>query len=120
MLISILAPLKVTSRYSLSICSDIDKIYAGIGDKLSIFIQWVTTFFAGFAVAFSQEWRLTLLMVAFTPFLAVSGAIFGKLTAAFTSKEQKEYASAGAVAEEVLSSIRTVFAFGGETKEVMR
>ena len=30
------------------------------------------------------------------------------------------YASAGAIAEEVLSSIRTVAAFGGEQKEVER
>jgi len=30
------------------------------------------------------------------------------------------YASAGAVAEEVLSSIRTVVAFGGEYKEAKR
>jgi len=43
-----------------------------------------------------------------------------QLTAAFTSQEQKEYASAGAVAEEVLSSIRTVVAFGGEYKEAKR
>lgn len=71
-------------------------------------------------MAFAEEWRLTLLLLAFTPLLAVSGAIFAKLTAAFTSKEQSEYASAGAVAEEVLSSIRTVFAFGGEKREVAR
>ena len=38
----------------------------------------------------------------------------------FTSQEQKQYASAGAVAEEVLSSIRTVLAFGGEEKAVER
>ena len=40
--------------------------------------------------------------------------------AAFTSASQKQYASAGAVAEEVLSSIRTVIAFGGEYSEVDR
>lgn len=38
----------------------------------------------------------------------------------FTSVEQKHYASAGAIAEEVLSAIRTVVAFGGEHKESMR
>ena len=37
-----------------------------------------------------------------------------------TANAQKQYASAGAVAEEVLSSIRTVVAFGGEQKEVDR
>ena len=39
------------------------------------------------------------------------------LTTRFTSKEQKAYATAGALAEEVLSSIKTVIAFGGEYKE---
>ena len=43
-----------------------------------------------------------------------------QLTVAFANQEQKEYASAGAVAEEVLSSIRTVVAFGGEYKEAKR
>ena len=38
----------------------------------------------------------------------------------FARHEQKEYASAGAVAEEVLSSIKTVVAFGGEKKEAAR
>ena len=37
-----------------------------------------------------------------------------------TSKELQAYATAGSVAEEVLSSIRTVAAFGGEKKEVER
>ena len=40
--------------------------------------------------------------------------------ASFTTKEQKQYAGAGSVAEEVLSSIRTVLAFSGEEKEVAR
>ena len=38
----------------------------------------------------------------------------------FSSQEQKLYARAGAVAEEVLGSIRTVVAFGGEQKEYNR
>lgn len=43
-----------------------------------------------------------------------------QIIASFTVREQGAYASAGAVAEEVLSSIRTVVAFGGEEKEVER
>lgn len=43
-----------------------------------------------------------------------------QIIASFTVREQGAYASAGAVAEEVLSSIRTVIAFGGEEKEVER
>lgn len=38
----------------------------------------------------------------------------------FTILEQEEYASAGAVAVEVLSAIKTVVAFGGEEKDFQR
>jgi hypothetical protein len=34
-----------------------------------------------------------------------------------SKKELKEYAGAGAVAEEVLTAIKTVFAFNGSKKE---
>lgn len=38
----------------------------------------------------------------------------------FTDYELKAYAKAGSVADEVISSMRTVAAFGGEKKEVER
>ena len=40
--------------------------------------------------------------------------------AEFAEKEQTAYAMAGAIAEEVIGSMRTVVAFGGEHKEVER
>lgn len=40
--------------------------------------------------------------------------------ASFTVREQNAYASAGSVAEETLSSVKTVVAFGGEQKEIDR
>ena len=42
------------------------------------------------------------------------------MLAKLSSEGLKQYASAGAVAEEVFSSIRTVVAFGGQQKEVDR
>ena len=46
--------------------------------------------------------------------------LFLQIIVSFTVREQSAYAAAGAVAEEVLSSIRTVVAFGGEAKEAER
>ena len=43
-----------------------------------------------------------------------------QLGAIFSSREQKLYASAGAVAEEVLSIVQTIFMFGGEHRESQR
>ena len=42
------------------------------------------------------------------------------MVAKFSSEGLKQYASAGAVADEVLSSIRTVVSFGGQQKEIDR
>lgn len=43
-----------------------------------------------------------------------------KAVARLTGRELTAYAKAGAVANEVLSAIRTVAAFGGEDKEAER
>jgi ABC-type multidrug transport system fused ATPase/permease subunit len=107
---------ELSSRLS----DDIQKIEDGIGEKLATLIQLVTTFFAAFIVSFTQEWRLTLIMLAYTPLIVVVTMFLTVVTAKFTSLEQKKYAGAGAIAEEVISSIRTVFAFGGEEKELYR
>ena len=62
-----------------SFSSDIQKIEAGIGEKLSVVIQSFTTFFAAFVVSFTQEWRLTLAMLAYTPIILFVTMILGKV-----------------------------------------
>lgn len=42
------------------------------------------------------------------------------MTAKLSKKELDAYGAAGAIAEEVLTSIRTVIAFGGQHKEISR
>ena len=59
--------------------SDIDKIHDGIGDKLTILVQWVTTFFAGFIIGFIRGWQLALLLIAVTPFMVAGAAVFSKV-----------------------------------------
>ncbi|XP_033762430.1 ATP-dependent translocase ABCB1-like isoform X2 [Pecten maximus] len=99
---------------------DINKIHAGIGDKLGSFWQWFSGFLAGFAIGFYYGWKLTLVILAISPLLAATGFVMNKLVGTMSSLELKAYAKAGAVAEEVLSSIRTVVAFGGQKKEFVR
>eukprot|EP00172_Hildenbrandia_rubra_P004598 Plantae.Rhodophyta-Hildenbrandia_rubra.ctg9612.p1 GENE.Plantae.Rhodophyta-Hildenbrandia_rubra.ctg9612~~Plantae.Rhodophyta-Hildenbrandia_rubra.ctg9612.p1 ORF type:complete len:1208 (+),score=197.04 Plantae.Rhodophyta-Hildenbrandia_rubra.ctg9612:383-3625(+) len=45
---------------------------------------------------------------------------FAKVTTDSTSKSQKSYGKAGAIANEVLSSIRSVTAYGGQKEEIVR
>uniref|UniRef100_A0A8C6JET0 Bile salt export pump n=1 Tax=Melopsittacus undulatus TaxID=13146 RepID=A0A8C6JET0_MELUD len=97
------------------ISDDVNKINEAIADQVAIFIQRLTTFVCGFLLGFVSGWKLTLVIIAVSPLLGVGAAV-----AKLTGRELKAYAKAGAVADEVLSSIRTVAAFGGEKREVER
>uniref|UniRef100_A0A4X1SXS3 ATP binding cassette subfamily B member 1 n=1 Tax=Sus scrofa TaxID=9823 RepID=A0A4X1SXS3_PIG len=99
---------------------DVSKINEGVGDKIGMFFQSIATFFTGFIVGFTRGWKLTLVILAISPVLGLSAAIWAKILSSFTDKELLAYAKAGAVAEEVLAAIRTVIAFGGQKKELER
>uniref|UniRef100_A0A7N6B0Q5 ATP-binding cassette, sub-family B (MDR/TAP), member 4 n=1 Tax=Anabas testudineus TaxID=64144 RepID=A0A7N6B0Q5_ANATE len=103
-----------TGELNTRLTDDVYKIQEGIGDKVGMLIQAFTTFITSFIIGFSRGWKLTLVILAVSPALAIS------VLTSFTSKEQTAYAKAGAVAEEVLSAIRTVFAFSGQDREIKR
>ncbi|XP_060717198.1 ATP-binding cassette, sub-family B (MDR/TAP), member 4 [Tachysurus vachellii] len=109
-----------TGQLNTRLADDILKINEGIGDKLGTLLQSITTFLSGFIIGFIKGWKLTLVIISISPLLGISAAVITKVMTSFTSREQTSYAKAGAVAEEVLSSIRTVFAFGGQKKELKR
>ncbi|XP_028280398.1 ATP-dependent translocase ABCB1 [Parambassis ranga] len=109
-----------TGELNTRLTDDVYKIQEGIGDKAGMLVQAFTTFVASFIIGFTKGWKLTLVILAVSPALAISAALFSKVLASFTTKEQSAYARAGAVAEEVLSAIRTVFAFSGQEKEIQR
>ncbi|XP_056375074.1 ATP-dependent translocase ABCB1-like isoform X2 [Hyla sarda] len=99
---------------------DVQKISEGIGDKIGLLLQSLTTFLTGLIIGFIKGWKLTLVILAISPAMGLSAALWAKILSAFTNKELTAYAKAGAVAEEVLSAIRTVIAFGGQDKEIKR
>ncbi|XP_072010351.1 ATP-dependent translocase ABCB1 isoform X1 [Engystomops pustulosus] len=99
---------------------DVQKISDGIGAKIGMLLQTLTTFVTGFIIGFIKGWKLTLVILAISPIMGLSAALWAKVLSAFTNKELTAYAKAGAVAEEVLAAIRTVIAFGGQDKETKR
>ncbi|XP_057691285.1 LOW QUALITY PROTEIN: ATP-dependent translocase ABCB1-like [Corythoichthys intestinalis] len=109
-----------TATLNTCLVDNIHKIQEGIGDKMGMLSQSFSTFILSLVIGFSKGWKLSLVILAACPLLGLSVALFSKVIASFTSKEQAAYAKAGAVAEEVLSSIRTVFAFNGQQREIKR
>lgn len=97
-----------------------ERVREGLGDKFSLFIQMISGFISGFIIGFFYNWQMTLLMVLFTPFLALANAWMSKMTASRTEIEQKKYAVAGAIADETFSSMRTVLSLNGQHQEIKR
>ncbi|CAF4707093.1 unnamed protein product, partial [Rotaria sp. Silwood2] len=88
--------------------------------KLGSALQFIASFIAGLILGFIKGWKLTLVILSVSPMIVVSAAIVTRITATMTSQELKSYAKAGAIAEEVLSSIRTVFSYNGAAYESKR
>ncbi|XP_058156668.1 bile salt export pump isoform X2 [Dasypus novemcinctus] len=99
---------------------DINKINDAIADQIAHFLQRMTTCFCGFLLGFYKGWKLTLVIISISPLIGIGAAIIALSVSKFTDYELKAYAKAGSVADEVISSVRTVAAFGGEKREVER
>ncbi|KAH9520293.1 ATP-dependent translocase ABCB1 [Bulinus truncatus] len=107
---------EISSKFS----EDISKIAEGMGDKMAVFIQWVTTWLAAYIMAFTRSWKLTLAVIIISPLLITVGAVVVRVMRKMASEEAKAYAKAGAIAEQALRAIRTVQAFQGQEKEVAK
>lgn len=99
---------------------NLDRIKEGIGEKLMLLVFDLIVFFSGLVTSFWYGWKLTLIVYACAPIIVLSQGVVARAQSILTNWELKSYSLAGSVAEEVLSSIRTVVAFGGEKKELDR
>jgi len=69
-----------------------------------------------YIVAFLMLWRLAIVGFPFALLLIIPGMICGKTLIIIARKKREEYNKAGTIAEQAVSSIRTVYAFVGESK----
>lgn len=102
------------------ITSDTLLVQDGISDKVPLACQQITMFVAGFAVAFSRSWRLALILTSVVPIMVLSGSITNLAVSKFHTRILSSYASAGSIAEEAITSVRTVTAFGIQQRVATR
>ncbi|KAH0811670.1 hypothetical protein GEV33_011121 [Tenebrio molitor] len=109
-----------TGDFSSRMSDDLSKFEDGIGEKVPMFVHFQAAFVASLIMALVKGWELALICLISLPVSMVAIGIIGILTSKLAKKEQDAYGSAGSIAEEVLTSIRTVIAFGGQEKEITR
>ncbi|XP_033224976.1 ATP-dependent translocase ABCB1-like isoform X4 [Belonocnema kinseyi] len=116
------------SWYDVMSCSDVAsrltedviKLEDGIGEKFVIFLHNFVAVIGCIVLAFHNGWKLA--SICLVPLIVIIVILYAvaKATASLTRKEVDVYATAGAIAEEAFSAIRTVAAFGGEKSEFLR
>eukprot|EP00298_Acanthocystis_sp_HF-20_P015907 c21313_g2_i2.p1 GENE.c21313_g2_i2~~c21313_g2_i2.p1 ORF type:complete len:1261 (-),score=558.88 c21313_g2_i2:339-4121(-) len=93
-----------------TVLSDTNIIQEGLSDKFATALQFLSQFLVGMIIGFIHGWKLSLVILSIIPVLGVAGYFLIKLG---DNKDNKKnaYASAGSIAFEYISGIRTVQAF---------
>ncbi|KAF2937623.1 hypothetical protein DAI22_03g063500 [Oryza sativa Japonica Group] len=94
-----------------SISGDVAQIQEVMGEKIPGFVHHVFTFVFGYVVGFAKSWRIALAVFAVTPAMMACGMAYKAIYGGLTAKEEASYQRAGDVAQQAISSIRTVMSF---------
>ncbi|KAJ0412384.1 hypothetical protein ATCC90586_005404 [Pythium insidiosum] len=102
------------------ITGDTLKIKDGMGQKLGDAIKFMAQFAGGYIIGFWKSWDLALVMCTMTPVMAGTLSYLLETIRRSAGRTQKLYAEAGGVAEETLSSIRTITTLNAEPQAINR
>lgn len=64
---------------AVTVCRDLNKLQEGIGEKVGMFLFFMTTFLASIINAFIHGWELTLIILAVFPLIGVSTGLIAKV-----------------------------------------
>ncbi|KAF8031804.1 hypothetical protein BT93_D0883 [Corymbia citriodora subsp. variegata] len=105
-----------TSDIVTSVSSDSLVIQDVLSEKVPNFLVNISLFVGTYIAAFIMLWRLAIVGFPFVVLLIIPGMIYGRTLIIIARKIREEYTKAGTIAEQAVSSIRTVYAFVGESK----
>ncbi|PWA78769.1 AAA+ ATPase domain-containing protein [Artemisia annua] len=97
-----------------TITADSNAIQVTISEKIPDTIAYLSSFFFCNVFAFVLSWRLTLAAIPFSIMFLVPALGFGKFMMDIGMEMIASYATAGSIAEQAVSSIRTVYSYVGE------
>ncbi|CAF1123167.1 unnamed protein product [Rotaria sordida] len=105
-----------TGELNLQLTDNIHKIRDGIDDKLGSVVELISTCTGALIIG----WKLTLVVLSCSPIIIASFIVASKITTRLTMNEINAYGKSAAVAEEVISSVRTVLSYNGQEHEIQR
>ncbi|KAL4807614.1 P-loop containing nucleoside triphosphate hydrolase protein [Aspergillus unguis] len=105
---------------AVQISTNATRINQGIAEKLVLIVQGLSMFFASFVVAIAVQWKLALITLSVVPAMFVAIGICLAIDAPNEAKIAQAYSSGAALAQEALSSIKTVHAFSAQERMITK
>ncbi|KAI5072374.1 hypothetical protein GOP47_0012480 [Adiantum capillus-veneris] len=101
------------------ISADTFAIKQATGEKVGKLVQIAGSVISGYVIAFTQGWKLTMFVSAVIPLILASGYAMNHGISKASKNVHEANGNAGKIVEQVISAIRTVIPFSGESGAVM-
>jgi ABC transporter fused permease/ATP-binding protein len=111
---------KKTGELTNRLASDTTVLQNTVSVNISMALRFVTSIAGGVGFLFVTSFRLTLVMLAVVPPIALGAVAYGRRVRKLSRDVQDALAGSSEVAEEALGGIRTVRSFTAEASEVKR
>ncbi len=100
--------------------SDITQIQDTLTSTIAEFLRQFILIIGGVILLATQSLKLTLMMLAVVPLVAVAAVIFGRFIRKYSKNVQDQVAESQVIVEETLQGISNVKAFANEWYEIAR
>ena len=107
-------------EFATKIQAQIEYIEVGLGSRLGNILMDFFIGIASFIFAFFGSWKLSLVLLCFSPLSLIVSLIFNKINVEGNYLVLQTWESAGGIAEEILYNIRTVASFANFDYELER
>ncbi|KAI5406157.1 putative multidrug resistance protein [Lathyrus oleraceus] len=103
-----------------TITSDAQTIQDTMSDKVPSCLVHLSAFFSSFIVALFLSWRLAVAAFPFSIMMILPALIYGNAMKELGGKMKDAFGDAGSIAEQAISSVRTVYSYVGEKQTLKR
>nr|CAB3449155.1 unnamed protein product [Digitaria exilis] len=103
-----------TSEVITSVSNDSLVVQDVLSEKVPNFVMNCSMFVGSYAVGFALLWHLTLVALPSVLLLIIPGFMYGRILIGLARRIREQYTRPGAVAEQAVSSVRTVYSFVAE------
>ncbi|CAN4082123.1 unnamed protein product [Withania somnifera] len=109
-------PVNSSGALGARLSSDASTVRTVVGDALALIVQNMATTLSGLVIAFTANWILATIVLLVLPLIGVPGFLQIKLYQGYSADAKMMYEEASQIANDAVSSIRTVASFCGEEK----